>query len=268
MRSYQLTHPSFHTALKELKEEFDLCDIFIHTWDMQEPKNTTWKYPKFMKAPENFKNKIITKKDICNVYNPTKLIIEKQDIKQVKTEKKPIKDKVYTWKYIWYSFFKANELKKQYEAENNFKYDVVIKIRPDVQFFSNFFIDELKLNQKIWYCQIFKKRAASDIILFSSSENMDCVSDFYLFFDDIWSNLSGKNNYRYNRKRECSFNDYLEKLEQPTVVSKFVMPRDWRLFRSWWQLDQQTQHEKWDRELAIKAIAADKRYSYFQGVKK
>jgi hypothetical protein len=35
---------------------------------------------------------------------------------------------------MYYSIYKSNELKKQYEIENNFKYDYVIRLRMDVQF--------------------------------------------------------------------------------------------------------------------------------------
>jgi hypothetical protein len=41
---------------------------------------------------------------------------------------------VYQHQYMWESFKRSIELKQEYEKENNFEYDIVVKSRPDILF--------------------------------------------------------------------------------------------------------------------------------------
>tara|TARA_R110000744_G_scaffold121499_1_gene226163 strand:- start:2 stop:886 length:885 start_codon:yes stop_codon:yes gene_type:complete len=108
-------------------------DIFFHTWDV------------------NLKDKMV------ELYKPKKYLVENQ-------KKFSIPDYVGTYlagggydenrgqaHYSrWYSFKKSNELKKQYEEENNFKYDLVMQSRLDLCWLDKI-IFENEFNPKYFY---------------------------------------------------------------------------------------------------------------------
>lgn len=84
-----------------------------------------------------------------------------------------------------YKLYKCNQLKINYESEHNFKYDVVIRIRPDLLFLDNLVLDNLESINNInfgipgayWPNRIY------DIFFYSNSLNMDILCD-------VWKNLS------------------------------------------------------------------------------
>jgi len=256
MRSYEKTHSSFQKILQNLKKEFEKCDIFIHTWRKKEPETPTWHEG----SPEE--NEIIKEEQIKNLYKPIKLLIEEQNIKDSNETLFGICHKGL--RYASYSAHAANQLKKEYEKENNFKYDVVIKIRPDVEFFSNFIVEELGDNENIWTCQQFTKRSVTDVVVFSNSENMNKVCEYYNNFDFLMQNVAKIQNQLNGLNNESVFDYYLNNLSIPKKVSKFVMPRDWRLFRSWWPSGHKVGHRKWDPDLATIDIENNDKYKYFR----
>lgn len=62
--------------------------------------------------------------------------VQHYDIKKAVIDSKPQKEFYNNdhWMGLFYSFGQSLLLKKQYELENNFKYDIVVKSRPDVAF--------------------------------------------------------------------------------------------------------------------------------------
>ena len=114
-------------------ELYPHCDFFIHTWDLNTSK------PLFNPSPELIygNEQIITKTPsdsytkIYEIYSPIKMTIEKHIFS---SEKIPL---YYSWK-------KSIESKIEYERENNFKYDYVIKLR-----FDAIYSPEIHLNDYI-----------------------------------------------------------------------------------------------------------------------
>jgi hypothetical protein len=102
-------------------ELYNCCDFFIHTWDFCKYKS--YNLSKISKKPtiepaekfEKFKE----------LYSPKKMIVDVNGVGYEAAEK-------YGIQALWYSFWKSVELKKEYELENNFKYDYVIKFRTDL----------------------------------------------------------------------------------------------------------------------------------------
>ena len=256
MRSYEKTFSSYKKMLRKLKKQFERCDVFLHTWDTKEPNTKTW-HP----IPPDI-NDVITEDTVQNMYTPTKMLLESQIIEK---PNKTLFGICYEGlKYSAYSAYAANNLKKDFEKENNFVYDVVIKIRPDVEFYTDFFLEELQENDCIWTCQQFTKRSAIDVVVFSNSESMNKVCDYYEKFDDLMKNLDKISNDLRSMNNESVFDYYLGCLAETKKVSKYVMPRDWRLFRSWWPRGHRVGHRKWDRMLATKEIDKFKKYEYFR----
>ena len=93
------------------------CDVFIHTWSVQ------------------------SEEEIKKIYMPKKSLFEKQIIFDKPNFLKKTIDKRPYMKHAtysrWYSTKKAIGLKKQYEEENNFRYDCVFISRFDMAFFND-----------------------------------------------------------------------------------------------------------------------------------
>jgi len=119
------------------------ADVFIHGWyfKVNELNNTHKMYRK----KETDENKVLLllkpKKYKFEYYDKSKEneMIDKFDINRIKEK---YNDNPYLCQLypntcgMFYSINKSNELKKEYEKENNFKYDIVIRCRPDFEFYT------------------------------------------------------------------------------------------------------------------------------------
>jgi hypothetical protein len=162
-------------------------DFFIHTWD-----TTSYK---------NFNG--------TNVYPQRDRFITEEEIEFLKKTYEPKGIKVeshsnYINKYVnngfggglelWYSFYKSMSLKKMFERKNNFRYDVVIKIRLDCMFeninnFDNHITDILSKPKNtiatfFKYASDWKDRlttiSANDVFFIGTSVTMDMYSNFFI----------------------------------------------------------------------------------------
>ena len=149
---------------------------------------------------------------------------------------------------------------EQYEKENDITYDVVIVSRPDVLHYTDINIGELQQKQYLWQCQVYCNGAASDVLFFSSRSNIEkSICEFYKNFDF----LHAPENLKNKTWQEFTFNNYISKIVD-VKVSKYCMPRDWRLQRSWWKKDHQVGHRKWDKNLCAAEINNNDEYKYFR----
>lgn len=93
----------------------------------------------------------------------------------------------YPWFSLFYSMMMANHLKKCYEIENDFRYDIVIKSRFDVICYPNTKFDPpSEINDLDFYClhngrmmYEYQRINDSDIIFFGTSLGMDILCDVY-----------------------------------------------------------------------------------------
>jgi ribosomal protein S18 acetylase RimI-like enzyme len=90
------------------------------------------------------------------------------------------------WK-MWYSQYMANKLKIAHEQENNFKYDLVIKIRPDVALLNQIDLKHMKQyfdKESNLVLMSHNKRCGygvsiSDTNAITTSDNMNIYADIY-----------------------------------------------------------------------------------------
>lgn len=95
-------------------------DYFIHTWDYSQDRTGVSKpYETRIITPEEYE-------EYVEFYNPIKHVIDSKT-----TEYFYGNDH---WSSLFYSFVQTLKFKLEYERENNFKYDVVVKSRPDIIF--------------------------------------------------------------------------------------------------------------------------------------
>jgi len=171
-------------------EEFEI-DYFIHTWDKSEERE-------YRLSP--FERRDVTDTEIQSIvdfYKPKKWVVDKKDAD----------DFLYTdkWLAIFYGFNKVIELKRQYEIENNFEYDIVIKSRIDLIFEPNK-IQKLYLLNKIpmeimstFHGAMFEEFCLTnfnDVLFYSSSPVMDLVSNIYFHRKDAFNKPNKDENIR------------------------------------------------------------------------
>ena len=184
---------------KNIFENYD-ADVFIHTWSTSNKNKLNILYkPK----------KIIAEKQ--KFFFPLKsLIKEFRNVVSIKQKLVWLYNLFFTYNYgknknfkrlqatysRFYSAYKSIKLKKNYEEENNFKYDYVISARIDLCLFKK--IEFEKLSKKILYCPnsvkfrdkltknkedielLYKRKdQVHDEFFISSSEIMDRFSKIY-----------------------------------------------------------------------------------------
>lgn len=163
MRGFNSNFISLKQYLIDINPEIH---IFINTWN----------YIDF----DNFQG--INENEIKNLYNPKKIVIEKPfqlPTHQLMIDKNPEKLRnINNVLSMFYKINKCNELKCEYEKENNFKYDCVIRFRSDINLTSRIIIDKSKLNN-INIPMYGDFAGLNDQLAFSNSDNMNIYCNLY-----------------------------------------------------------------------------------------
>ena len=214
---------NFENRLESLKanllEKYD-CDIFIHTWEergvttdlnrlfpngMQEyfqsdinsnPEKFIEEWSKILPSLDS-DNNTITESYLKSIYPNTKSVVVEKTPKGYEVDKM-----LYGVQYpefllnefprryhnlsMFYKIKACNDLKRDFELKNNFKYDFVIRIRPDIYLKSKLDLDSNgKLIDEVVFCKSGMKADdyVFDQFFFGNSLLMDKVSD-------VWSNLA------------------------------------------------------------------------------
>lgn len=164
-------------------------DVFIHTWtvdDEQDGKSyiNGGGFP--MGSP-------VTKQSMLQVmelYNPVKCLIQKQiPFENGKYPERTLPGiKSHNLFSMFYSIYKSNQLKKEYEKENNFTYDIVIRCRFDIKLDKK--IDLTSDMSKVYlpFNCFDTSIGYVDSVGYSNSINMDIYSDTFNNIDTIMAN--------------------------------------------------------------------------------
>lgn len=185
-----------------LLKNYDV-DIFYHTWFNKEDTGK----PYTGEAQQYGIGNIEANTDnlLVELYKPKKCIIEtpyspNSMNRDIKNEREKIMLSMF------YSIKQANELKKQYEQENNFKYDCVIRGRFDSALMEEIRIEEYDLKD-VNFLDILhvETEVVCDYFWFTNSENMDLSCTIY---DDLETYIDidnvktyGENLTTYNCKK-------------------------------------------------------------------
>ena len=106
-----------------LGELYPYCDFFIHCANTKTHKTFNVSNVTFRPSLETNESLAIIEK----IYQPKKILMEEY----TSTEGYQVSER-YGIQPLWYSFWKSIELKNEYEFENNFEYDYVVKLRFDL----------------------------------------------------------------------------------------------------------------------------------------
>lgn len=130
--------------------------------------------------------------DLVDLFRPKKYVINDKDFyKGI-----PCYYSIPTSYYSFYNVLKCNELKKAFERENNFIYDIVIRSRTDYFWFRPITAEELDLashsilTPKEWSFKGVNSFALSDIFAFSTSTLMDKYSETFKYIDEYCQDIT------------------------------------------------------------------------------
>jgi len=167
-------------AAENIKQYFDFSerysptittDYFIHTWD-----TNTWRYPK---RDHWFfdEDKHQDEEEIKSTFAP-KYFVQEKWISENFTR---------AWDPMFYSFAESLILKRNYEIENHFEYDLVIKARLDVIYTPNLKFPLMTVNPGVCYSSKpiskfpteFNGNNFDDVIYYGDSRTMDLVGSLF-----------------------------------------------------------------------------------------
>jgi hypothetical protein len=181
LRNFSNLLENFKEKILSLRKDHQV-DVFFSIWDIYEPQYS------WTNENETISNLIDTE-DLSELYS---IKIEVENFNEIKEQfllknftteglneghNRLIKDGILHSTPMFYKIYKANELKKDYEKINNFKYDIAIRYRSNLLINGNI---DLNINKNILYNKRENNSNLDDIFAYSDSETMDKYSDLYL----------------------------------------------------------------------------------------
>ena len=256
---------SYEHYLKHIIEKNDV-DVFVHSWSTEiedkiknlfEPKKYIIEkqrdFPtsnqvggEYAKNEEELGEKILNGEDVSKVVNSY-------------NRPKNLKQQNYSQ---WYSRMKSIHLKKEYEEENNFKYDYVMMSRFDCLFFTDVIFEDFdkdsfyaslntdtlvdgaptKYNTALVYKKTPERITFSnrnyhsdgmiDFWFFSNSENMDKFGELFHSMDRY--NQQGTEGIGYIGSERCVVKHLNEIGLGDRIEQVFNRLRDYELARRWY----------------------------------
>jgi hypothetical protein len=189
-------------------------DYFFHIWDFNTIPELQWreKYKKLGYVRKVTSVSIEEIQEIINIFKPKKYLIQDKDVSfsrekitddictSLTIDKIPIKSHISWTTSQLYSIMRCAFLKREYEIENNFEYDVCVRMRFDLSFDDNNimlltddFVKPIK-ERTIYACHchnldFFPHNAIGDIFYYSDSQTYDVITQLYDFLPYIDPNI-------------------------------------------------------------------------------
>jgi len=197
LRTFEECYP---TIFKNIIEDNDI-DIFIHTYDKL-GNSSGWRHPIDLSEDINMGF-------LENIPNVKVIAVQKWDDIRYQFEKfrkfQPNITNINVIACIFYKILKCNELRKEYEIENNIKYDLIIRMRGDQIFEKKINLDfpenKILINYYPWgdedYIHHFvgddcdlegcrnEIEWINDRFAVGNSENIDYLCDLYNHFEEL-----------------------------------------------------------------------------------
>ena len=209
-RSWNQCKESHKILIGTLREKYGAeVDIFTHTWDFNTPPFgiSTTIIPAEYNQIQSVSLTNDEKGDLIDFLSPKKFAFDNELVSRKSVTDTQKSSYLYLNKGMWnptfsasqfYSILKAAELKKQYETENNFFYDICFRIRYDL-FLDNieYFVNNdmvLPSENEVCSCHTIKEESRlGDVFWYSDSQTFDKICDFYNWFPQaVISNLFQK----------------------------------------------------------------------------
>jgi hypothetical protein len=189
MRSVERTYEEFYKrTLFEPNEHWDI-DVFVHTWfDVVELGKVYevggHKAPGSVIATD-------TVDRLFKIYNPTKALLERQIAfsEEMGGRRDAHIPAIYTTSKL-YSMKASNLLKRKFEQERGFKYDLVMQLRFDVGIFTESCFDTF--NPMAYTCSDHAFPEIDVAFGFMGSDISDVFMVLYDSYEDYWRNQGVK----------------------------------------------------------------------------
>lgn len=218
LRTFEECYPSIK---KNIIDGNDI-DIFIHTYD-KIGNSSGWRHPIDLSQDINMEF-------LESIPNLKVLAVQKWDNIRYQFEKfrqyQPNITNINVIGTIFYKIYMCNQLRKQYELENNIKYDIIIRMRGDQIFEKKINLDfpehKILINSYPWGDEDFihhfvgddcdldgcrnEREWINDRFAVGNSENIDYLCDLYNHFEELitdepyvelehllWKHLNNKN---------------------------------------------------------------------------
>jgi hypothetical protein len=111
----------------------------------------------------------------------------------------------------FYSIYRCNELKREWETEHGFRYDVVIRMRPDLLVPAELPAEVLSNPEALWHTHVTSFQV-SDKLAVSNSENMDYYASVWEELGEYWADPLGDSPERH-RVGERLLKQHLDRSE-------------------------------------------------------
>lgn len=179
LRSYEDTYNFYRNYIIDPLK----ADVFIHTWDkigLSPGIDVNLMHVK----TESVKNKI----ESC--FNPVSMIIEPIIIGAGEKYRKFLVDPRCPngVTNMFYKIYKADQLRQEFETSQNFKYDVVIRARPDLHFSSGINQNDLEFackNEVVFLPDFGHYDGLNDQFAFGSNQAMTNYANCFNSLDAI-----------------------------------------------------------------------------------
>ncbi|MDC1499599.1 hypothetical protein N8390_10695 [Amylibacter sp.] len=129
MRTFVNCYPALVKNFLELHN----VDIFIHTWDTIDHKHPTWHDAE--KVQGTYDTKVDFEKQICKLYKPKAIKIDCQNLfveEGLYGSGNKGRISLTGLRYMHYSKYWSNKLRKEYQSHNKVDYEYVVVTRPDI----------------------------------------------------------------------------------------------------------------------------------------
>ena len=145
----------------------------------------------FFYGLENNEGHITNSKDLESLYHPKEQVVNTLDYYNTI----PCQYHLPSSFYAFYNIYMCNEMKKKYEVDHGFEYDLVIRSRSDYFWFRYLTSYELELAKSNilipmdWAFKCVHKDARADVFAIGSSEWMNKYSSMYNRIDEYISKI-------------------------------------------------------------------------------
>ena len=247
LRTFEQTYDSFYkNVILPNKKNGYLIDVFIHTWDEIEYEAPQW----HSEGCEYLRGKKLSKEQIdilLKRYQPKKYEITPQlqtDLNISFDEFTGGKTSYLNVINVYYTKYRVNQLRLEYEKEQNIKYNWVMNTRCDIFYLTEFDIDKIlepyrtllnsfsSPDDKLFYAGNHRDMTvkedmllgASDIIYFGKDNIINNVSEIYkkLSLEDLKSNFHSWENFQFINTKRCNI---------IPIQLKYGSNKDWKILR-------------------------------------
>ena len=231
-------------------------DVFIHTWNKTDHDEVVHHNPTGEIRSNHVSQKIID--SLITLYKPTSFFYEPQ--LKITSKEEFVKfngniNNLQTIKNVFYTKLRVNQLRNKHENEKNIAYDYVISSRCDIEYITQFLIDDyLKIyndieflkkfsppKNAIFYSANFRNQktedhrilSASDIFSFTTPDVANQQSQIFnqLNCEDLQKNFLSFEyfNYYFGKKNNIDF-----------IRIAYDMNKDWKIYRANSIMEKQT----------------------------